>query len=54
LAPVLTLDEAMETEQTQARGLIRRGENGHWQALFPGQVNGEAPAVRRPWREVGE
>jgi crotonobetainyl-CoA:carnitine CoA-transferase CaiB-like acyl-CoA transferase len=51
-APVLTLDQAVETEQMQARGLVRRGEDGHWQALFPGQVDGEAPAIRRPWREI--
>ena len=51
-APVLTLDQAVETEQLKARGLVRRGEDGNWQALFPGQVDGEAPAIRRPWREV--
>jgi alpha-methylacyl-CoA racemase len=51
-APVLTLDQAVETEQLQARGLVRRGPDGHWQALFPGQVDGEPPAIRRPWREV--
>ncbi|MDB5393504.1 MAG: hypothetical protein JWM91_1010 [Rhodospirillales bacterium] len=52
LAPVLSLDEAVETEQLKARGLVRRGSDGHWQALFPGQVDGEAPAVRPPWREI--
>lgn len=52
-APVLTLAEAVETEQMRARGLVRRGPDGHWQALFPGKVDGEAPAVRRPWREIG-
>jgi crotonobetainyl-CoA:carnitine CoA-transferase CaiB-like acyl-CoA transferase len=51
-APVLTLEQAVETEQLQARGLVRRGEDGNWQALFPGQVDGEAPAIRRPWREI--
>ena len=51
-APVLSLDEAVETDQKRARGLVRRGEDGNWQALFPGRVDGEAPAVRRAWREV--
>ncbi len=51
-APVLTLDQAVETEQMQARGLVRRGADGHWQALFPGKADGEAPAVRRGWQEV--
>jgi alpha-methylacyl-CoA racemase len=51
-APVLNLDEAVETEQIQARGLVQRGSNGHWQALFPGQVDGQAPVVRPPWREI--
>ena len=51
-APVLGLDEAVETEQIQARGLVRRGSDGHWQALFPGRVDGQAPVVRPPWREI--
>lgn len=51
-APVLSLEEAVETEQIQARGLVRRGPDGNWQALFPGKVDGEAPATRQPWRET--
>jgi alpha-methylacyl-CoA racemase len=51
-APVLTLDQAVETEQIRARGLVRRGADGHWQALFPGQIDGETAAVRPPWREI--
>jgi crotonobetainyl-CoA:carnitine CoA-transferase CaiB-like acyl-CoA transferase len=51
-APVLSLDQAVETEQVRARGLVQRGADGNWQALFPGRVDGEAPVVRRPWREV--
>jgi len=51
-APVLTLDQAVETEQIQARGLVRRGTDGHWQALFPGQIDGEAAAIRPQWREI--
>ena len=52
LAPVLTLDEAVESEQIKERGLVRRGSDGHWQALFPGQVDGHPPAIRRPWLEI--
>jgi len=51
-APVLTLDQAVETEQMKARGLVRRGNDGHWQALFPGRIDGEAAAIRAPWREI--
>jgi len=51
-APVLGLDEAVETEQLLARGLVQRGPDGLWQALFPGHVDGQAPAIRRPWREI--
>ena len=51
-APVLKLDEAVETEQIKARGLVRRGADGHWQALFPGQIDGETAAIRPPWREI--
>jgi crotonobetainyl-CoA:carnitine CoA-transferase CaiB-like acyl-CoA transferase len=51
-APVLSLDEAVQTEQMRARELVRRGEDGRWQALFPGKVDGVAPEVRRPWREA--
>lgn len=54
LAPVLGLDEAVETEQLKARGLVQRGSDGHWQALFPGQIDGVPPAVRPPWREIEE
>jgi crotonobetainyl-CoA:carnitine CoA-transferase CaiB-like acyl-CoA transferase len=53
-APVLSLAEAVETEQMQDRGLVRRGPDGHWQALFPGKMDGNAPALRRPWREITE
>jgi len=36
----------------KARGLVRRGNDGHWQALFPGRIDGEAAAIRAPWREI--
>ena len=42
-APVLTLDQAVETEQIQARGLVKRGSDGHWQALFPGPATAAWP-----------
>jgi crotonobetainyl-CoA:carnitine CoA-transferase CaiB-like acyl-CoA transferase len=54
LAPVLELDEAVETDQIAARDLVRRGPDGAWQALFPGRVDGEAPATRPAWRDIGE
>jgi len=48
--PVLTLDEAVESEQTRARQLVRRGPSGTLQALFPAWVDGEPPAARTPPR----
>jgi alpha-methylacyl-CoA racemase len=53
-APVLDLAEAVETEQIKARRLVRRSPDGRLQALFPAQVDGEAPATRPPLREIGE
>jgi len=51
-APVLDLAEAVETEQLRARGLVRRGADGAWQALFPARIDGEAPALRPPLTEI--
>ena len=51
-APVLDLAEALKTEQIQARGLVRRGADGAWQALFPARIDGEAPALRAPLKEI--
>jgi crotonobetainyl-CoA:carnitine CoA-transferase CaiB-like acyl-CoA transferase len=48
--PVLTLGEAVESEQTRARQLVRRGPAGTLQALFPAWVDGEPPAARIPPR----
>ena len=45
-------DRSTVTHLIQARGLVRRGLDGHWQALFPGQIDGETAAVRPPWREI--
>ncbi len=52
LAPVLDLEQAVETEQVRTRELVRRGPDGRWQALFPGLVDGVAPTIRNPWREI--
>jgi crotonobetainyl-CoA:carnitine CoA-transferase CaiB-like acyl-CoA transferase len=46
--PVLTLAEAVESEQTRTRQLVRRGPAGTLQALFPAWVDGEPPALRTP------
>lgn len=53
-APVLDLAEAVEADQIKARKLVRRGPDGLWQALFPAQMDGEAPETRAPWREIEE
>jgi crotonobetainyl-CoA:carnitine CoA-transferase CaiB-like acyl-CoA transferase len=46
VSPVLSLAEALESEQVAARGLVRRGADGALQALFPARVDGEAPTLR--------
>lgn len=48
LSPVLSLDEALASEQVAARQLVRRGSDGALQALFPAWVDGEPPALREP------
>jgi alpha-methylacyl-CoA racemase len=48
--PVLTLDEAVESEHTRARQLVRRTASGALQALFPAWVDKEPPASRTPMR----
>lgn len=53
LTPVLTLAEAVESEHTRARQLVRRAASGALQALFPAWVNGEPPAARAPLRNTG-
>jgi crotonobetainyl-CoA:carnitine CoA-transferase CaiB-like acyl-CoA transferase len=52
LAPVLSLDDAVESPQLRARDLVRRGPDGLWQALFPGHLDGAPPETRRPWRAL--
>jgi len=50
-APVLSLDQAVASEQVRARALVRRGPGGLLQALFPAYVDGEPPAPRPPLEE---
>lgn len=50
-APVLTLEEAVESPHHAARRLVRKSPDGQFQALFPGWVDGEPPALRRPLRD---
>ena len=49
-SPVLTLGEALESEQVRARQLVRRAPDGALQALFPAWVDGQPPAARPPVR----
>ncbi len=53
VSPVLSLDEALESEQVAVRRLVRRGGDGALQALFPAWVDGEPPALREPMRTTG-
>ena len=46
VSPVLSLAEALQSEQVAARRLVRRGADGALQALFPAWVDGEPPALR--------
>ncbi len=50
LSPVLSLGEALESGQVAARRLVRKGEDGALQALFPAWVDGEPPVLRSPMR----
>ena len=50
--PVIGLDEAIESDPTQARGLVRRAPTGQLQALFPARVDGAVPASRAPMRDT--
>lgn len=47
-APVLTVEEAAGSAHHRARGILRRGEDGMLQALFPAIVDGVPPPVRAP------
>ena len=50
VSPVLSLDEALASGQVAARKLVRRGDDGALQALFPAWVDGEPPALRTAMR----
>jgi crotonobetainyl-CoA:carnitine CoA-transferase CaiB-like acyl-CoA transferase len=50
--PVITLAEAVESEQCRSRRLVRRSPSGALQALFPAWVDGEPPASRTPLRST--
>jgi alpha-methylacyl-CoA racemase len=50
--PVLTLAEALESEQCRSRNLVRRAPSGALQALFPAWVDGQPPAGRAPLRST--
>ncbi|MEQ9258251.1 MAG: CoA transferase [Roseovarius sp.] len=47
-APVLDLEDAVNSEQLRARELVRKGKDGLWQALFPARVDDEPPSLRSP------
>ena len=49
-SPVLTLAEALSSEQCRERQLVRRAADGALQALFPAWVDGQPPATRLPLR----
>jgi alpha-methylacyl-CoA racemase len=46
LSPVLDLAEALHAPHHQARGVVRAGDDGGLQALFPALVDGRPPAAR--------
>ena len=49
LSPVLDLAEALTSEQTRSRGLVRQGARaGDLQALFPAYIDGQPPNIRSP------
>lgn len=49
LSPVLDLGEALGSQQTLARGLVKSGESG-LQALFPAYFDGQTSSLRPPLR----
>jgi alpha-methylacyl-CoA racemase len=52
-SPVLTLAEALQSDQCLERKLVRRAPDGVLQALFPAWVDGEPPATRPGLRTGG-
>lgn len=54
-SPVLDLGEALTSQQTRSRGLVRPGERpGDLQALFPAYVDGERPQTRSRLRSAAD
>lgn len=51
LSPVLDLGEALESQQTLARGLVKSGKSD-LQALFPAYFDGQTTAIRPPLRRL--
>lgn len=51
-APVLELQEALDSEQVRARGLARKAADGRTQLLFPVLVDGRPPPLRTPVRQA--
>lgn len=51
-APVLDLQEALDSAHVRARGLVQRTAAGALQALFPALVDGEPPMPRASIRAV--
>lgn len=51
-APVLGLDEALESDHVRTRGLVQRSSEGRTQTLFPVKVNGESPHARPALRQI--
>lgn len=48
LTPILDLQEAVQSPHYQQRRLVRPGDDGRLQALFPAIVDGEPPDLRAP------
>ncbi len=51
--PLLSLDESLAHPQVQARGLVRRGEDGLLRLAFPALFDGERPGGREGFPELG-
>lgn len=47
-APILSLREALASDQFAGRGLVRKGPGGRTQLLFPALVDGLPPPLRKP------
>lgn len=52
LSPVLDLGEAMTSDQVRQRQLVRAGEEGALQALYPARLDGAPPRLRAAVRQL--